>query len=172
MSGPSASLPDTAEPPPTPGAPTLAFVRPGPSAFGWLVSAVRDLKGGDPLRPVAVIVPNNVAGLQVTWHLSRNGGYVNVRTLRLSQLETEVARPTRAPRQGFLSPVLEASAVRAVLRDCRDQLGGIEHRSLQQALLDLFRELRRTGADLTGALATTRSASTRAALDAYRHFQG
>lgn len=149
----------------------LAYVRPGPNAFTWLASAIHDLKGGDPFRPVSVVVPNDYAGRMVHWHLGRHGGYVNVRTLRLSQAVAEVAQATRGPRHGVLNPVLEESAVRAALRQHRDRFDGVEHRSLHRALVELFRELRRSAPDPARLTGSARSRAAQAALGAYRDFQ-
>jgi len=126
--------------------PPLTFVRPGPNAFTWLTSVIRDLKGSDPFRPVTVLVPTDYSGRLVHWHLIGNGGYLNVFTRRLASL----AR-TLAPGSGenSLWSVLERGAVRAALRQHPDAFGGMGHASLQAALLDLFREARRSEIDLS-----------------------
>jgi ATP-dependent helicase/nuclease subunit B len=149
----------------------LAFVRPGPEALAWLDRVVRDLKQDDPLRPVTVLVPNDYAGRMVHWHLGRHGGYVNVITCRLSQLIASVAQSVASKRVPPLLPVLEEAAARQALRRYASAFGTVSHRSLQQALVELFRELRRREVDLDGLNQTRLSKVARAALGVYREFQ-
>ena len=66
---------------------TIEFVRPGRSTHVWIASTVRELKGGDPLAPVTLVVPNYYAGRQIRWALAAEGGYVNVRSMLLGDTE-------------------------------------------------------------------------------------
>ena len=149
----------------------IAFVRPGPNALTWLREAVADLKGVSPLRPVSVLVPNQYTGHLVFAHLARAGGYVNVRALRLGQAIATVARPDGVPGRAILQPILEESAVRAALRLCAGPFQAIDHRSLQQALIGLFRELRRGEIDETTLATWTNNPTTQAAIALYHEFQ-
>ena len=149
----------------------LAYVRPGRDAFTWLAGIIRDLKRADPFRPVTVLVPNDYAGRVAHWHLARSTGYVNVTTCRLSQVVAAVAPPISTTRFGPLLPILEQSAVREALRRHVGAFGAVGHRSLQEALLELFRELRRSEVDLNGLRVANQTRAARAALVAYRDFQ-
>ena len=149
----------------------LAYVRPGPNALTWLRGAVADLQGQSPLRPVSILVPNRFTGHLVLGHLARADGYVNVRAMRLGQAIATVARPSGVPGRAILQPVLEESAVRAALRLCAGPFQAIDHRSLQQALIGLFRELRRAEIDDSTLATSTNNPTTQAAIALYREFQ-
>lgn len=149
----------------------LAFVRPGPDAFTWLDGVVRDLKQADPFQPVTVLVPNDYAGRMVHWHLGRRGGYVNVITCRLSQFIASVVQTSSAKRIPPLLPVLEEGAVRQALRRHASAFSTASHYSLQQALVELFRELRRCEVDVDALSESQLSRAARAALEVYREFQ-
>ena len=151
--------------------PLRAFVRPGTNAFTWLARIVQKLKRDDPYRPVTVIVPNDYAGRMIRWELTRRGGYVNVKTLRLDQVVSQVAPPTGGSRRQSLTGVLEDSAIRTALRQHGDAFGDIGQRSLHRALLDLFRELRRGEPDPASLTAVAPSRAARAALAVYGEFQ-
>ncbi len=178
--------------------PTLAFVRPGPRALEWLAREVAALKGDDPLRPVTVVVPNMYAARMALGHLARQyerarpphsppvvqyegarplhsppvvqGGYANVRPLRLAELATRIARPEAARRQP-LTPVLALSAVRvATGRQLRFR--EVAHQpALHAALAALFRELRRQEIDRRALMDGGWSDVGRAALACYALFR-
>jgi RecB family exonuclease len=147
--------------------PRLHYVRPGPNALTWLESTVADLKGGDPLRPITIIVPNDYAGQFARWRLGRRNGYIGVATLRLGQVVRQVAGPARAGRLGPIPPVVEANAARAAMSQI-DRFKGLRQASVRQALVELFRELRRSEVIADG---TTISPTTRDALDAFRAYR-
>jgi len=149
-------------------APQIVRVRPGPTAQEWVQRTVAELKGDDPLRPVTLIAPNYYAGRQARWVLARSGGYLNVRSMLLSDVATQVLSASPAQEQP-LTRVLEESAVRAAIH----RFGGVlaplaHHRSLHQTLLQLFRELRRQEVVFEGPT----SEMARAALDTFGIFRG
>ncbi len=90
-----------------PTATIIEYVRPGRTALAWLEKRVAELKCGDPLRPVSVIVPNYLLGRFARRHLARAGGFiqVNVRTLRLVELAASIAPPPVDGRDA-LDPIL------------------------------------------------------------------
>src|SRR5438128_943190 len=92
---------------------TIEFVRPGRATHVWIASTVRELKGGDPLAPVTLVVPNYYAGRQIRWTLAGEGGYVNVRSMLLGDVAEQIVG-VETGGQHPLSPVLEQSAVRWV----------------------------------------------------------
>ena len=69
---------------------TIEFVRPGRATHAWVARTVAELKGGDPLSPVTLVVPNYYAGRQIRWTLAAAGGYVNVRSMLLGDLAEQV----------------------------------------------------------------------------------
>ncbi|MBI3969912.1 MAG: PD-(D/E)XK nuclease family protein [Chloroflexi bacterium] len=169
----------------------IEYVRPGPSAFGWLTTTVSRLKERDPFAPVTVLVPNRLyAGRAVLRHLAHvgeattagaapRGGFVNVRALRLLDLSLVTLGPAaRGLRQ--LTDVVEMSAVRAAvaaretatrITGTDDSLGEVGHHpALHQSLGRLFRELRRQEPDVGALLEAQPSEITRAALLSYRAF--
>ena len=128
---------------------------------------VAELKSGDPLRPVTLIAPNYYAGRQARWLLARGGGYVNVRSMLLSDVATQVVSGLPDLEQP-LTPVLEESAVRAAIHHSGGVLSSLaHHRTLHQTLLQLFRELRRQEVVFEGPL----SEMGRAALDTFVIFR-
>src|SRR6266851_232939 len=94
---------------------TIEFVRPGRATHAWVAQAVEELKAGDPLAPVTLIVPNYYAGRQIRWTLARAGGYVNVRSMLLGDLAEQIVGLDSGA-QDPLTPVLEQSAVREAIR--------------------------------------------------------
>ncbi|HEY1294390.1 MAG TPA: PD-(D/E)XK nuclease family protein [Chloroflexota bacterium] len=145
----------------------LSWAPPGMAAQDWVRHAIHEVKAGDPLAPVTVIVPNYYAGRQLRWALARAGGCVNVRTLLLGDVATQLLSGTVGG-ESPLTVVVEESAVREAVR----RVGGVltplaHHRALHQALLHLFRELRRNNAEL-GA---SNSEMGRAAAETHRVFR-
>ena len=148
-------------------APHIVRVRPGHTAQEWVRRTVAELKGDDPLRPVTLVAPNYYAGRQARWVLARDGGYLNVRSMLLSDVATQVVSGLPGQEQP-LTPVLEESAVRAAIH----RFGGVlsplaHHRTLHQTLLQLFRELRRQEVVFEGPV----SEMARAALDTFVIFR-
>ena len=74
--------------------PQIVRVRPGRTAQEWVQRTVAELKDDDPLRPVTLIAPNYYAGRQARWVLARRGGYLNVRSMLLSDVATQVLSST------------------------------------------------------------------------------
>jgi ATP-dependent helicase/nuclease subunit B len=151
-------------------APLLTFVRPGRSAFDWLCGVVDARQPLRSVSPVTILVPNDYAGRQARWHLARSGGYLGVRMLRLRQAAAAIA-PRRGPQLGSLLTIIEQSAVREAVQRHGGPLAEIEHPSLHQALLELFRELRRTGRPAASPELLGATTTTEAALSIYRTFE-
>ena len=140
---------------------------PGHGLQGWVLRTVRELKADDALAPVTLIVPNYYSGRQLRWMLAQAGGYANVRTILLGDLATQLLIGTAAA-QRPLTMVLEESAVRQAVRS----VGGVlrplaHHRALHQALMQLFREVRRG----ESVLQVSGSEMARAAAEAYGVFE-
>src|SRR2546429_19710 len=113
---------------------SIEHVRPGRTAHEWVVRTVAELKGADPFAPVTLIAPNYYAGRQARWALGRAGGYVNVRSMLLGDIATQIAGPVGSIQP--LTPVLEESAIRAAIRKVGGVLAPVaHHRSLHQTLL-------------------------------------
>jgi hypothetical protein len=115
-------------------------------------------------------VPNDYAGRQARWHLARSGGYLGVRMLRLRQAAAAIA-PRRGLQLGSLLTIIEQSAVREAVQRHSGPLAEIEHPSLYQALLELFRELRRSGRPAASPELLGATDTTRAALAIYQIFE-
>src|SRR3984893_4260736 len=152
---------------PTQFMPHIHQVRPGRTAQDGVQRTFAELKGDDPLGPVTLIAPNYYAGRQARWVLARSGGYINVRSMLLSDLATQVVAGLPGQEQP-LTPVIEESAVRAAIH----RFGGVlsplaHHRTLHQTLLQLFRELRRQEVVFEGPV----SEMARAALDTFVLFR-
>src|SRR5688500_6283882 len=119
------------------------LVRPGRASLAWLSRCVAELKCGDPLQPITIVVPNHVLGRFIGRQLGRTAAVVNVRAVRLEDVAlTVLGGPSEIPNQ--LTPSLELGAARSAV----DSAGGglrtlAHHYPLYQELLRLFRELRR-----------------------------
>jgi RecB family exonuclease len=147
---------------------TVAFGRPGAEALEWLAAAIGELKGADPLAPVAVVAPNLAAGRLALRRVAGGSGYVNVTATRLGDLAAEMARPLLAGRQA-LTPVVELAAARAAACETPALRGLAGHLNLAQALTTLFRELRRREIEPEGWREA--GAMAQAAAEAYGAFR-
>ncbi len=145
---------------------------PGPAAEAWLDSAVRKLKGTDPLGPVTVIVPNGYARLTLRRRLAASG-YANVRHAVLAEISEAIGGPRLAAEGRLpLTPVTEEAAIRASLR----KTGGIgpqtEHRAVITTLQALFRDLDDAGVDdARSAHLASRGELARVATAAHREYR-
>src|SRR5260370_2789096 len=146
---------------------TIEFVRPGRATHAWVARTVAELKGGDPLAPVTLVVPNHHAGRQIRWTLAMAGGYVNVRSMLLGDLAEQIVGVDTTAQEP-LTPVLEQSAVRKATCLTGGVLAPVAHHpALHQTLLQLFRELRRSETQLD----SPPSAMAEAALAAFNTFE-
>jgi ATP-dependent helicase/nuclease subunit B len=119
------------------------LIRPGAQSVDWLLATIAELKGGDPLAPVTVVVPSNHVGLAVRRDLARRG-YANVRFGVMGHLVEPLGAPplAAAGRTPLTTPSEEAAVREAVYRS-GDAFGDVrEHPALIRTLRDLFRELR------------------------------
>ena len=71
----------------------VAFVRPGRDGLAWLGEQLPELKQGDALAPVTIVVPNYLSGRFAGRVLAREHGWVNLRFSRLA----DVAIARRSP---------------------------------------------------------------------------
>ena len=148
-------------------APTIERVRPGRTAQEWVRRSVAELKGDDALAPVTLIAPNYYAGRQTRWALARADGYLNVRSMLLTDVAAQIAG-LEVDGVEPLTPVLEESAVRAAITEVGGVLASVaHHRSLHQVLLQLFRDIRR----LEVTIEAPQSDMARAALQTYAVFE-
>jgi hypothetical protein len=88
----------------------------GEAAATRLAGLVRELKAGDPLAPVTVVLPGNQAAVATRRGLARRGGIAGVQVLTLQRLAEAIAGPglVGAGRRPVAPPVV-VQAVRAVL---------------------------------------------------------
>ena len=129
----------------------------GPAALDALAAAVRAMQGGDPLRPVAIVVPTNTAGVMARRALGRRGGFAAIDVLTPYRLAELLGAPAlhAEGRRPVSTPVVDL-AVRRVVHANPGLYAGVQHhQSTIVALRDLYRELRRAGAGSITALART-----------------
>ena len=123
----------------------------GAAALAALRMAVAELKSVDPMAPVTVIAPNNIAGIVARRHLAAgidgNPGIAGIDVTTLARLADRIATPLLAPRRPATRTVL-AAAWRRVLAENPGRFRNIaDHPATVRALVSAHAELR----DLTDA---------------------
>ena len=130
----------------------------GPAATERLGEQIAAFKNGDPLAPVTVVVPTNIAGLATRRALGATGrGIAAVNFLKLFDLAERLAgrqMATEFERRPLSGPVLSAT-VRSVLNSDpglfrRSAL----HPATEQALARSYRDLRELSEDQLDTLST------------------
>ena len=111
----------------------------GAAAVELLARQVTELKAGDALAPVTVLVPSNYAAVATRRALAaRPGGVANVDFVTLHRLAERLAKDTRRP---VTAPVL-AQAVRAALADDPGVFAPVAgHPATELALVRATREM-------------------------------
>jgi RecB family exonuclease len=130
--------------------PETSWVPYGPPALEELRRAVSALKGGDLLKAVTVIVPNNLAGVVARRHLARGlsadgpTGVAGLMILTVDRLAEQVAAPLLAVQgKAPLTSAILAAAWRRALADDPDVFEEVaEHPATVAALVRAHRELR------------------------------
>lgn len=127
---------------------SLVRVRPGRKSLDWLGARIAELKGGDPLAPVTVVVSSNHVGLAARRNLARDG-YANVRFGVMGRLVEPLGASALAAagRSPLTLPPQEA-AIREAIRRKGQAFGEVgDHPALVRVLGELFHELREAEAD-------------------------
>ncbi|MGY1753811.1 PD-(D/E)XK nuclease family protein [Blastococcus sp. SYSU D01042] len=119
----------------------------GRAALEQLRSTVRDAKGEDPLRPVTVLVPNNIAGIVARRFLAQglDDGHRGVAALfptTIARLAEQLAAPRLHPRRPATSPVVAASWRAALSKSPGVFAEVADHPATVEALVRAGRELR------------------------------
>jgi len=119
----------------------------GRAALHALRTAVADAKRDDPMAPVTILVPNNIAGIVARRHLAHgltddHAGVAGIYPATLPRLAEQLAAHTLAPRKPATGAIV-ASAWRSAL----DAEAGVfdrvkEHPATIRALVNAHRELR------------------------------
>ncbi|NEA30149.1 PD-(D/E)XK nuclease family protein [Streptomyces sp. SID13031] len=128
----------------------------GAAALAKLGEVVAELKGDDPMKPVTLLLPNNLAGVTARRFLARSTiGALYLATL--PRLAEQLAAGTLAPRRPATRPIVAATWRTALSKAPGVFEAVADHPSTIQALAAAHRELR----DLTSpALDKVSSAST------------
>lgn len=112
-----------------------------------LRSVVADHKARDPMAPVTVVVPNNVAGIVARRHLAQGfgpdqPGIAGIHLSTLPRLAEQLAAPALAPRRPATPPLL-ASAWRSAMDQGAGSFDPVkDHPATVRALVRADRELR------------------------------
>ena len=130
----------------------------GPAATERLGEQIAAFKRGDPLAPVTVVVPTNIAGLAARRALgARHQGIAAVEFLKLFDLAERLAGKQMAmafERKPLSGPVLSAT-VRSVLNtDPGLFQASARHPATEQALVRSYRDLRELSAEQLDMLAS------------------
>ncbi|WP_433005923.1 PD-(D/E)XK nuclease family protein [Kribbella sp. CA-294648] len=128
----------------------------GAAALAKLGEVVAGLKGDDPMKPVTLLLPNNLAGVTARRFLARSTiGALYLATL--PRLAEQLAAGALAPRRPATRPIVAATWRTALSKAPGVFKAVADHPSTIQALAAAHRELR----DLTpGALDKVATAST------------
>lgn len=119
----------------------------GRAALAELRDVVREAKAGDPLAPVTVLVPNNIAGIVARRYLAHglgdgNRGVAAVFPTTVARLAEQLAAAALHPRRPATTAVMAASW-RAVLSKAPGVFRDVaEHPATVEALVRAGRELR------------------------------
>jgi hypothetical protein len=111
----------------------------GAAAYEALRGVVGEVKGGDPLAPVSVLVPTNLCGV-----IAGRAGVAGLSVLTVDRLAELIAAPalTGAGRRPATSPVVAAAWRRALVERPGVFEPVAEHPATVQALAAAHRELR------------------------------
>ena len=139
----------------------------GPAATDLLGERIAELKNGDPLRMVTVVVPTNIAGIGARRALgTRQGSLISVDFLKILDVAERLTRRRLIEDGGrpMSGPVL-AAAVRQVLDAEPGIFRGVSrHPATEQALVRSYGELR----DLSEAALEALAAQSRRAREVVR----
>lgn len=128
----------------------------GPPATGLLGERIAELKAGDPLRMVTVIVPTNIAGIGARRAVgARQASLISVDFLKILDVAERLARRqfVEGGERPMSGPVL-AAAVRQVLDAEPGIFGAVSrHPATEQALVRSYSELRDLSETALDALA-------------------
>lgn len=145
--------------------PVASPARPGRPCLVALVSALADLRGGDPLAPATVLVPGPLARLHVRRALGRLGGAAAIDVVTTAELAERLAAPSRAA--AGTSPLVpggweEATRV-ALAADPGPFRAVAHHPAAVTRVAAALRRLRPATAAERAALAATSGSGRRAA---------
>ena len=112
------------------------------SALTQLADAVSALKSGDPLTPVTILAPSNLAAITARRHLASNGGVAAVNVTTVTRYAETLAAPLLASQRPATRAVVAAAWRDALARDpgAFDEVA--EHPSTVGALTRAYRDLR------------------------------
>jgi ATP-dependent helicase/nuclease subunit B len=118
----------------------------GRAALEELRDVVRELKRGDPLMPVTVLLPNNIAGVVARRFLAQgvgdgNSGVAALFPTTIARLAEQLAAPALHPRRPATAP-LTAAAWRSALTRPGVFKDVADHPATVEALVAAGRELR------------------------------
>lgn len=107
-----------------------------------LADAVTGLKSGDPLTPVTIIAPSNLAAITARRHLASNGGIAAVNVTTVTRYAETLAAPLLASRRPATRAVVAAAWRDALSRDPGAFGEVADHPSTVGALTVAYRDLR------------------------------
>lgn len=109
---------------------------------GAVRAAVAQAKDGDPMAPVRVLVPSNLAGQSLSRRFGRSGGAVNLHFMKASRLAAAIVPRSVEPRRR-LTADLKRELARLVALEARSPLDVHSPVGLIQPMVQVFDELRK-----------------------------
>ncbi|HKC26660.1 MAG TPA: PD-(D/E)XK nuclease family protein [Jatrophihabitans sp.] len=131
----------------------------GAAALDALRVAVARVKAADPMAPVTVLAPNNLAGITARRYLARGAdgraGIAGIEVSTVSRLAERIAVPLLAPRRPATRTVLAAAWRRALADEPRCFRDIARHPVTVRALVHAHTELRDVSAGAREAIKNT-----------------
>src|SRR3954454_14088905 len=156
-------------PPKVAGVAEVQAVAYGRAATEALRAGIRTAQAGDPLAPVTVVVPSNLAGLSARRTLAEQGGIANVAFDTPFGLAERLGRAAAAAAGGapLTEPVLVA-AIRMELHAAPGFFGPVaEHAATETALARRYSELSRARPETLDRIRRAGTARARALVELF-----
>jgi ATP-dependent helicase/nuclease subunit B len=136
---------------------TTSYGTPALQQLTWVVA---DLKRSDPMAPVTILAPNNIAGIVARRHLatgvgSSRTGIAGISVTTLPRFAEQLAAHTMTPRRPATRPVVAAGWRRALAEQPGVFADVAEHPATVRALAAAHRELRDLSDSALDAVAGT-----------------
>lgn len=127
----------------------------GHDALAALRAVVADAKAADPMAPVTLLLPNNLAGVVARRNLATGAGIAGLTLATVRRHAEQLGATSLAPRRPATGPVV-AAAWRSALADAPGVFASVaDHPTTVRALVTAHRQLRDLSDDALDSVAET-----------------